>query len=67
MLSVLLLLFFALVHGAVRSTCGESDGVTAALQMVEQLVSCGELCVAGHTAEVYFLLEVEMGTCDIII
>lgn len=60
-LSVLLLVFFAFAHGAVRSVWGESGGVAAGLQVVKQLVSCGKLVVTGHTAEVYFLLEVEMG------
>lgn len=35
--------------------------MAARLQMVKQLVSCGELVVTGHTAEVHFLLEVEKG------
>lgn len=60
MLSVLLLVFFALVRGAVSSVW-ESGGVPAGLQMVKQLVSCGELVVTGHAAEVHFLLKVERG------
>lgn len=61
MLSVPLLVFFALVHGAVSSV-RESGGMTAGLQMVKQLVSCGELIVTGHAAEVHFLLKLERGT-----
>lgn len=34
--------------------------MAAGLQMVKQLVSCGELVVAGHTEEDYFTLEMEM-------
>lgn len=41
--------------------------MAARLQMVKQLVSCGELVVAGHAAEVYFLLEVEMGISGLLI
>lgn len=60
MLSVLLLLFFAFVCGAVRCARRERAGVAAALQMVKQLVPCGELVVTGITAEDHFLLDVEM-------
>lgn len=61
MSSVLLPVLFALAHGAARSIGGGGgDGVTAGPQVVKQLVPCGELAVAGHTAEDYFTLEVEM-------
>lgn len=63
MLSVLPLVFFALAHTVCSVVGGESGGVAAGLQMVEQLVSGGELVVTGHAAEVYyFLLDVKMGT-----
>lgn len=64
MLSVPLLVFFALARGAMSSVW-ESDGVTAGLQMVKQLVSCGELVVTDHAAEVYFFLEVKRGISDL--
>lgn len=51
-LSVLPLVFFALAHAVCGVVWGESGGVAAALQMVEQLVSRGELVVTGHAAEV---------------
>lgn len=66
MLSVLLLLFFAFVHGAVRNAHWECAGVAAGLQMVKQLVPCGELVVTGITAEAHILLEVEMEICHLI-
>lgn len=56
LLSVLLLVFFAFVRGAVSSVW-EGRGVAAALEMVEQFVSRGELVVAGHTAQDDFSLE----------
>lgn len=56
LLSVLLLVFFAFVRGAVSSVW-EGGGVATALQMVEQFVSRGELVVAGHTAQDDFSLE----------
>lgn len=64
MLSVLLLVFLALAHGALRSISGEGCSVAAGLQMVKQLVSCGELVIASDTTEVQFLLEVEMEISD---
>lgn len=63
-LSVPLLVFFAFARGAM-SSIWESGGVTAGLQMVKQLVSCGEFVVTGHAAEVYFFLEVERGISDL--
>lgn len=63
-LSVLLLVFLALAHGALRSISGEGCSVAAGLQMVKQLVSCGELVIASDTTEVHFLLEVEMEISD---
>lgn len=56
-LSVLPLFFLALVCGAVRSACRERGSMAARLQMVKQLVSRGELVVAGDAAEDYFLLQ----------
>lgn len=53
-----LLVFFALVHGAV-SGARESRGVTGGLQMVKQLVSWGEFFVTGHTVEVCLPLELD--------
>lgn len=61
MLSVLPLVFFALADGGVAGTGGQGGGVAAGLQVVEQLVSGGELVVAGHAAQVHFLLEVVEG------
>lgn len=60
-LSVLPLLFSALAGGAVSSICRDCSSMAAGLQMVEQFVSCGELVIAGNTAEVYFLLELQTG------
>lgn len=66
MLSVLFLVLFALACGAV-SSARERGGVTSGLQMVKQLVSWGELFVTGHTAEDYFLLELDGRICFLII
>lgn len=63
MLSVLLLVLFALAHGAMRSDGGQSRGVAAALQMVKQLVSGGEFVVADHTAEDHLLLSNLLPSC----
>lgn len=67
MLSVLLFVFFALAHGAVSSIRGQCGGVAAGLQVVEQLVSCGELVVTRHTSEDYFLLQVYRGRRNILL
>lgn len=64
MLSVLLLVFLALAHGALRSISRKGCSMAAGLQMVKQLVSCGELIIASDTAEVHFLLEVEIEISD---
>lgn len=64
MLSVLLLVLFGFVRGAMSSVW-ESGGVAAGLQMVKKLVSGGEFVVAGHTEKVYFPLEADRGINDL--
>lgn len=64
MLSVLLLVLFGFVRGAMSSVW-ESGGMAAGLQMVKKLVSGGEFVVAGDTAKAYFLLEADRGISDL--
>lgn len=59
-LSVLLLVLLAFVCGTVGGV-GEGGGVAAALQVVKQFVSRGELVVAGHTVQDDFALGHEEG------